>query len=82
MKSFVRIFSAPGLILVLSLASAPLATQAESLKLELRRIMPAGDGKSQWTQVTNRVTWEGSATAVVICDMWDKHWCKGATARV
>ena len=82
MKSFVRIFSAPGLILALSLGSAQLATQAESLQLELRRMTPAGDGKSQWTQVTNSVTWEASPTAVVICDMWDKHWCKGATARV
>ena len=21
-------------------------------------------------------------TAIVVCDMWDKHWCKGATGRV
>jgi hypothetical protein len=21
-------------------------------------------------------------TAVLICDMWDKHWCRGATVRV
>jgi nicotinamidase-related amidase len=21
-------------------------------------------------------------TAIVVCDMWDKHWCKGATSRV
>src|SRR5258708_6227457 len=23
-----------------------------------------------------------SETAIVICDMWDKHWCSGATQRV
>ncbi len=28
------------------------------------------------------VTWNAAKTAVVICDMWDAHWCKGATARV
>jgi len=78
MKSFKRLFDAPCLILTLSLASA----QAEALKLELRRMTPTDEGKSQWNQATNRVTWEASATAVVICDMWDKHWCKGATARV
>src|SRR5581483_5065418 len=55
---------------------------AESLKLELRRLVPADSGRTQWRQVTNSATWEPGATAVVICDMWDKHWCKGASARV
>ncbi|MDR0535902.1 MAG: isochorismatase family protein [Puniceicoccales bacterium] len=26
--------------------------------------------------------WVPSETAVIICDMWDRHWCKHATARV
>lgn len=26
--------------------------------------------------------WDASQTAVVICDMWDKHWCARATKRV
>jgi nicotinamidase-related amidase len=26
--------------------------------------------------------WEPTETAIVICDMWDKHWCTYATARV
>jgi len=25
--------------------------------------------------------WKANETAIVICDMWDKHWCKGATQR-
>jgi nicotinamidase-related amidase len=28
------------------------------------------------------VEWNPRATALVICDMWDNHWCKGAAARV
>jgi nicotinamidase-related amidase len=32
--------------------------------------------------VEKEVRWDGRKTAIVICDMWDKHWCKGATARV
>jgi nicotinamidase-related amidase/type 1 glutamine amidotransferase len=28
------------------------------------------------------LNWEGTKTAVVICDMWDRHWCRGATERV
>lgn len=26
--------------------------------------------------------WNPTETAIIICDMWNKHWCKGATARV
>ncbi|HRN56512.1 MAG TPA: isochorismatase family protein [Agriterribacter sp.] len=26
--------------------------------------------------------WLPSQTAIIICDMWDKHWCTGATQRV
>ena len=26
--------------------------------------------------------WDARKTALVICDMWDKHWCAGATKRV
>lgn len=26
--------------------------------------------------------WNGNETAIIICDMWDKHWCTGATNRV
>jgi len=27
-------------------------------------------------------TWKTSETAIIICDMWDDHWCKSAAARV
>lgn len=26
-------------------------------------------------------SWEPRKTAVIICDMWNKHWCQGATSR-
>lgn len=26
--------------------------------------------------------WDAGKTAIVICDMWDRHWCEGATRRV
>jgi type 1 glutamine amidotransferase len=28
------------------------------------------------------VAWDARKTAVVVCDMWDKHWCSSATRRV
>jgi nicotinamidase-related amidase len=55
---------------------------ADSLKLELRRLAAANQEPAHWRQVTNSVSWDGAATAAVICDMWDQHWCQGASARV
>src|SRR5687768_3329059 len=28
------------------------------------------------------INWDPRKTAIIVCDMWDKHWCKGASARV
>jgi alpha-L-fucosidase len=52
------------------------------LELDMRRLQKLDTGVDQWEQVTNHVRWEPSRTAVVICDMWNQHWCNGATARV
>src|SRR5262247_3624994 len=27
-------------------------------------------------------TWDPNRTALIICDMWDDHWCRGAARRV
>lgn len=59
-----------------------LPSTGETLALQLRRLVPVSPGASEWKQVTSSATWEASGTAVVICDMWDHHWCKGASARV
>jgi nicotinamidase-related amidase len=40
----------------------------------------AEEGKSK--VVTRKADWEGGHTALIICDMWDDHWCKSASKRV
>ena len=57
-------------------------TFAEPLVLNQRRLVPVPNATNHWQVSQTRTVWEPSATAVVICDMWDQHWCKGATARV
>ena len=32
--------------------------------------------------VEETLTWDPSKTALIVCDMWDDHWCKGAARRV
>ena len=39
-------------------------------------------GSGEFHVVIDDVEWEPKQTALVICDMWDRHWCKSATARV
>ena len=75
------------LIAICTTASAQLPAFAEpppsaSLELDLRRLRKMDTGVDQWEQVTNHVRWDASRTAVVICDMWNQHWCRDATARV
>ena len=41
---------------------------------------PEADG--QFNLVYKTIEWDARKTAVVVCDMWDKHWCKSATKRV
>ena len=52
------------------------------LSLNLRRLVETEPGSDQWRPVATVTNWEPRGTAVVICDMWDRHWCKSATARV
>jgi nicotinamidase-related amidase len=52
------------------------------LTLRLRTLQETPPGSAQWRSALQRVEWDPAGTAAVICDMWDKHWCQGATARV
>ena len=40
------------------------------------------DDTGRFRVVQNKVQWNPKETAIVICDMWNQHWCKGATTRV
>jgi nicotinamidase-related amidase len=55
---------------------------AATLDLRLRRLVKIAPGEDEWKSIETRVEWDPSRTAAVICDMWDRHWCKGAAARV
>ncbi|MDP6359153.1 MAG: protein-signal peptide and transmembrane prediction [Planctomycetota bacterium] len=40
------------------------------------------DDAGKYQATVERLKWNSAKTAVVVCDMWNKHWCKGATRRV
>ena len=47
------------------------------LSVSLRRRDASSD-----QPVERPATWEAAQTAAIICDMWDQHWCAGASRRV
>ena len=61
---------------------AMLPTQEEILSLSLRSRRQKGENSEAVEVVTTPAEWKVGETAVIVCDMWDKHWCAGASKRV
>ena len=51
------------------------------LRLHLRSRVQPFKGNDRWQEVVFEEELSPSNVAIVICDMWDKHWCQNATAR-
>ena len=68
------------LILLLAIELRPV--RAAEITVNLRSRVEALKGSGEWREVSLRQSFPPEQTAVLICDMWDKHWCKGATERV
>jgi hypothetical protein len=72
----------------LSICGGAVANEDEpaSLDLILRSRKNTAAGQDDWRIVERQTTlgdrWEAAKTAAVVCDMWDRLWCAGATARV
>jgi nicotinamidase-related amidase len=53
------------------------------LTLHTRRRAVIDKSKTPAYQIVEKtVEWDPKQTAIVICDMWDDHWCQGAARRV
>ena len=63
-------------------ASRAASVPGAALKLNLRTRVEAFKGSGDWQEVHFEKTLPVARTAIVICDMWDKHWCSGASRRV
>lgn len=69
-------------ILVLAPVLGPASAGAAEITVNLRSRVEVFKGTSDWREVQVAQPLTVEKTAVVICDMWDRHWCSGATARV
>ena len=52
------------------------------LALNLRSSVELWKGSDIWEKVVVEKYLSIEETAILVCDMWDKHWCRGATERV
>lgn len=52
------------------------------LELTLRSRIETEPGSGIWQTIHHRERWNPAKTAVIIADMWDRHWCESATERV
>src|SRR5438093_218308 len=68
--------------LLLHLFSCGSLAGADWLTLPTRARAETSKGSGQWQVTEKTVEWDPKKTSIVICDMWNQHWCKGATKRV
>jgi nicotinamidase-related amidase/type 1 glutamine amidotransferase len=54
----------------------------QSLLLHARTRVETKPGSGHFNAVTRPVEWDPARTAIVVCDMWNVHWCDDATKRV
>lgn len=55
-------------------------SQNSSISLDKRSRVLQENG--EFELINTREDWNSQETAIIVCDMWDKHWCKGASKRV
>lgn len=81
-------FRAIAIVTILSLLAAPLTFSADPpkadsmLTLRARKRVEPEKGSGKFAIQSQQLRWNPKETAIVICDMWDQHWCQGATRRV
>ncbi len=67
--------------LLFSTMSSLHAADSATLNLHLRS-RPSGATLQTAGVIETREAWSPKKTALIICDMWDDHWCKSASKRV
>jgi sucrose-6-phosphate hydrolase SacC (GH32 family)/nicotinamidase-related amidase/type 1 glutamine amidotransferase len=70
------------LCLVLAPCAAAADHEKETLRLRARERVPNPADLGGFEVREKELVWKPSQTAIIICDMWDRHWCEGATRRV
>jgi nicotinamidase-related amidase len=81
MNRFPFLIASAFLVVVFLLFPRYALSNDKPLQLTLRCRVKS-PGPEGFTAVEKKTTWNPRKTALIICDMWDDHWCKSAARRV
>ncbi len=56
--------------------------EISKIRISLQKRVPSEIEKGSFFIASEIQEWNPSQTAIIICDMWDTHWCKSAADRV
>ncbi len=57
-------------------------SEEKTVTVNLRKKVKPESEASSWEEVEFTETWDPQKTAIIVTDMWDRHWCERATQRV
>jgi nicotinamidase-related amidase len=69
-------------VAVAAIANSPATARIVEMHVKLRTWIHPFKNSNDWTPATLEQNIASNRTAIIVCDMWDKHWCSGATTRV
>ena len=67
---------------VLATAVASQLRRPAPLRLLTRRRVAAPSGSVETRAVEEMIEWRADQTALIICDMWDDHYCRNSARRL
>lgn len=70
------------LMLSVTVSLAGGSEPGDLIEVSIQKRIPAELDEGAYIMVNEIQEWQSQKTAIIICDMWDKHWCTGATNRV
>ena len=66
---------------LLAAVFAPL-THAATLDLRFRKQVETAEASGRYHSITKPGQWQSDTTCIVVCDMWNDHYCRNAARRV
>ena len=72
----------PLLLLYTSIVHAQPWGNMNKMKISIQHRVPSELDPGAYIIANEIQEWNPGETAIIICDMWNEHWCKGATRRV
>ncbi|MDR0814603.1 MAG: isochorismatase family protein, partial [Bacteroidales bacterium] len=78
---FILIGLVQALLLTGTISAQKLKEVEPALRISTQQKLPSNWDDGAWILANRIEPWKASETAIIVCDMWDKHWCDISTAR-